>query len=72
MPGGVENVVVVLNFSDTQQIVEVPFPVPAHWTDRLAGFSGGPDWSVDVAGSAAPVPVGSHFGRIFHRLNPNP
>ena len=72
VPGGVENVVVVLNLSDTQQIVEVPFPVPGRWTDRLAGFSGGPDWSVDVAGSTAPVPVGSHYGRIFHRFNPNP
>jgi len=72
LPGGVENVVVVLNFSDTQQVVNVPFPVQGRWTDRLAGFAGGPDWVVDVAGSTAPVPVGSHFGRVFHRFNPVP
>lgn len=63
---------VVLNFSDTQQLVNVPFPVQGRWTDRLAGFAGGPDWVVDVAGSTAPVPVGSHFGRVFHRFNPVP
>jgi hypothetical protein len=72
VPGGVENVVVVLNFSETQQVVNVPFPVQGRWTDRLAGFAGGPDGAVDVAGPSAPVPVGSHFGRIFHRLNPVP
>ena len=69
-PGGVDNVVVVLNFSDAQQVVEVPFPVQGRWTDRLAGFAGGPDWSVDVTGSDRAVPVGSHFGRVFHRFNP--
>jgi len=70
VPGGVENVVVVLNFSDTQQVVDVPFPVQGRWTDRLAGFAGGTDWAVDVGGPTAPVPVGSHFGRILHRFNP--
>jgi hypothetical protein len=72
VPGGVDNVVVALNFSDTEQLVDIPFPVHGRWTDRLSGFSGGPDWAVDVTGSTAPVPVGSHFGRIFHRFNPNP
>ena len=71
VPGGVENVVVVLNFSDTQQVVNVPLPVQGRRTDRLAGFAGGPDWAVDVGGSTAPVPLGSHFGRILHRFNPN-
>jgi hypothetical protein len=70
--GGVENVVVVLNFADTQQVVNVPFPVQGRWLDRLAGFAGGPDWAIDVAGSTAPVPVESHFGRILRRFNPVP
>jgi pullulanase len=72
VPGGVENVVVVLNFSDTQQLVNVPFPVQGRWTDRLAGFAGGPDWAVDVGGTTAPVPVGLHWGRILDRFNPAP
>ena len=53
-----------------EQAVEVPFPVPGRWTDRLSTFAGGPEWAVDVAGSTTTVPVGSHFGRIFHRFNP--
>jgi len=68
-PGGVDNVVVVLNFSDDQQLVEVPFPVQGRWTDRLAGFAGAPGFDVDVAGPTAAVAVGSHFGRVFHRFN---
>jgi hypothetical protein len=72
VPGGVENAVVVLNFGDVERVADVPFPVPGRWTDLLAGFDGGPDWSVDVAGGSAPVPVGSHFGRVFIRFNPAP
>jgi pullulanase len=72
VPDGVEIIVVVLNFSDIDQLVEVPFPVQGRWTDRLAGFAGGPDWYVDVAGPTAPVQAGSHFGRILHRFDPNP
>ncbi len=69
-PGGTENVVVVLNFSELEQAVEVPFPLPGRWTDRLSTFAGGPEWDVLVTGSTTMVPVGSHFGRIFHRFNP--
>lgn len=63
--GGVENVVVVLNLSDSDQAVEVPFPFGGHWDDLLAGFDGGPGWSLDVSGFSASVPVGSHFGRVL-------
>ena len=71
VPGGTENVVVALNFSDADQTVEVPFPVQGHWEDRLAGFNGGPSWSADVSGSTAAIPVGSHFGRILRTFNPS-
>lgn len=72
VPGGTENVVVALNFSDTDQTVDVPFPVPGRWADRLADFHGGQNWSVDVTDSTAAIPLGSHFGRILHRFNPQP
>jgi 1,4-alpha-glucan branching enzyme len=62
---GVENVVVVLNFSGRDQVVEAPFPYGGRWEDLLAGFAGGPGWGTDVAGWRAPVPVGSHFGRVL-------
>lgn len=71
VPGGIENVVVALNFSDTDQTVEVPFPSWGHWEDQLAGFRGGPDWSIDVTGPTAAIPLGSHFGRILCRFNPS-
>ena len=66
--GRVETIAVVLNFSEADQLVNVPFPARGTWKDGLASFFGGPDWTVDVAGPAAAVPVGSHWGRILiHR-----
>jgi pullulanase len=67
---GFENVVVVLNFSDSDQWVETPFPFPGRWTDLLAGFDGGHGYSVDVPGATASVQVGGHWGRILHAVNP--
>jgi glycosidase len=72
VPGGIENIVVVLNFSDTDTFVEVNFPLHGRWTDLLSGFTGGPGSSVDVAASPVPVPVGSHWGRVFWYFNPSP
>jgi pullulanase len=74
LPGGdVENFVVVLNFSDEEHQVEVPFPTPGRWEDLLAGFDGqSGSWSVDVRGPLALVPVSSHWGRVLWRLNPAP
>lgn len=70
-PTGVENVVVVLNFADNDQVVDVPFPFAGRWDDLLAGFAGAPGWSIDVAGPHAAVPVGSHFGRILRAFHPH-
>lgn len=67
---GVENIVVVLNFSGADQVIDAPFPFQGRWTDLLAGFAGGQGWAVDVGGPTAPVPVGGHWGRILHALNP--
>jgi len=71
--GGVENFVVVLNFSDEDRIVEAPFPTTGRWDDLLAGFAGDDDsWNVEVGGSRASVAVGGHWGRVLHRFNPQP
>jgi pullulanase len=67
---GFENVVVVLNFSGTDQVVEVPFPFPGPWTDLLTGSGDGNRDTVAVPGPTAPVRVGSHWGRILHAVNP--
>ncbi len=63
--GGIENVVVVLNFSDGDQVVDVPFPYGGHWVDLVAGFEGGAPWSIDVPGTRAAIPVGSNVGRVL-------
>jgi hypothetical protein len=67
--GVVENVVVVLNFSDQDQVVSTPFPTRGLWEDLLAGFDGSATWSVQVDGDRADVPVGGSWGRILWRLN---
>jgi pullulanase len=72
LPGGVDNIVVVLNFSPTDHTIDVPVPYPGRWTDLLAGFLGGPTWSIDAAHTHATIPVGSHWGRILHAFNPTP
>ncbi|GAA2109289.1 alpha-amylase family glycosyl hydrolase [Microlunatus panaciterrae] len=68
--GRTENVVVVLNFGDDDQSVDVPVPTPGVWTDLLAGaFDPRESWSVDVMDDRARVPVGSHWARVLYRLN---
>lgn len=64
--GRIENVVVMLNFSDVAQTAEVPFSRTGRWTDVLAGFDGSDThWDVIVTGASAPVTVGSHWGRVL-------
>jgi pullulanase/glycogen debranching enzyme len=64
--GRIENVVVVLNFSDGAQTLDVPFSRVGRWTDALAGFDGsGTSWDVTVTGASAPVTVDSHWGRVL-------
>jgi len=69
--GGVENIVVVLNFADSEQTVPVPFPTPGLWSDLLAGYDGsGAQWTITLPGYTGEVPVGSHWGRLLWRINP--
>jgi glycosidase len=66
--GSTETVVVVLNFSDTERVLRVPFPVTGSWTDLLATFDGSPGWEIEITGSHADIPVNSHWGRVLrHR-----
>lgn len=60
----VENAVVVLNFSDTDQTLTVPFPYDGPWTDALTFPSTG-GLTVTVQDRRSPVSVPSHYGRIF-------
>lgn len=63
--GTFETIVVVLNFSDIDQLVNVPFPIDGQWTDLLAGFVG--SWSATVGGGRLDVTVGSHWGRVLRK-----
>lgn len=67
----IDDFVIVLNFSDAQQAINVPFPTPGLWDDVLAGFDGrsGP-WSITVSGMTQDVVVGSHWGRVLHHVGP--
>jgi hypothetical protein len=68
--GATENFVIVLNFSDSDQHVEVPFPTTGEWDDLLSGFDGrAGQWSLTVGGPRATVDVGSHWGRVLWRLS---
>jgi hypothetical protein len=57
--GGLENLVVALNFSGVGHQVALPFPHEGKWRELL---DGGP---VEVTGPTAEVFVPSHWGRIF-------
>jgi hypothetical protein len=59
--GAYERFIVVLNFSGSDQWVDVPFSVNGPWTDRLSGDV------LQVQGyRAANVRIPSHWGRLFY------
>jgi 1,4-alpha-glucan branching enzyme len=62
-----EDVLVVLNFADGWQEVDVRFPGDGTWTDGLAGFDGGAGSTVEVVGGHAVVEVGGNWGRVLTR-----
>jgi hypothetical protein len=63
--GGVENFVIVLNFSDSDQSVAVPFPLDGTWTDLLSDPSS--PWSAVVRDHALQLTVTSNWGRVLRR-----
>jgi glycosidase len=59
--GTFERFIVVLNFSDNDQWVDVPFSVKGAWTDRLSGDL------LQVQGyRASNVRIPSHWGKLFY------
>jgi pullulanase/glycogen debranching enzyme len=60
--GQTERFVIVLNFSDSTQQVNVPFPVDGVWMNRLGGGY------VQVSGGRlANLQVTSHWAKVFYR-----
>ncbi|HJV34648.1 alpha-amylase family glycosyl hydrolase [Geomonas sp.] len=63
--GRQQHFVVVLNFSDRDQTVNVPFPEDGVWTDLLSGYQG--SWKPTVTGGWLSYTVGSHWGNVFFK-----
>lgn len=63
--GLLQHFVIVLNFSGSDQMVNVPFPEDGEWTDLLSGYSG--TWKPMVSGGFLLLTVGSHWGHVFYR-----
>jgi len=53
----------VLNFSDSEQSVSVPFPIDGRWTDLLSWFSG--TWTPIVRNRRLDFTIGSNWGHVF-------
>jgi len=64
--GSVENFVIVLNFSDNDQRVSVPFPQDGDWTDLLSGLANTPA-SALVEHNRLEVSVNSNWGHVFKK-----
>ncbi len=64
--GSVENFVIVLNFSDNDQRVSVPFPQDGNWTDLLSGLANTPA-SALVEHNRLEVSVNSNWGHVFKK-----
>ncbi|GHP00909.1 hypothetical protein KSF_109560 [Reticulibacter mediterranei] len=60
--------VVVLNFSDNDQHVHVPFPQNGRWTDLLSNYLGGAQWQPLIQNNQLDFTVGSHWGHLFFQV----
>jgi 1,4-alpha-glucan branching enzyme len=63
--GSVENFVIVLNFSDADQVVTVPFPINGRWMDLLSGLAG--TWSPMVENNQLMFTARSNWGHVFRK-----
>lgn len=63
--GNEQQFVIVLNFSDNDQFVHVPFPQNGEWTDLLSEFSG--SWKINVGFNSYDFIVGSNWGHVFFK-----
>ncbi len=60
--GQKERFIIVLNFSDSTQQVNVPFPVDGVWTNKLGG-----GYVQVTGGRLANLQVTSHWAKVFYR-----
>ncbi len=64
--GREQQFVIVLNFSDSEQEVDVPFPADKEWTDLLSNYSG--SWDVCVPEyRRLRLRIGSNWGHVFFK-----
>lgn len=63
--GRMQQFVIVLNFSDSEQAVSVPFPEDGVWTDLLSDYQG--SWKPTVHNRALYIRAGSHWGHVFYK-----
>jgi hypothetical protein len=54
---------IVLNFSQVERTVTVPFPSDGVWEDLLS------DWKPTVVGNRLVFQVGSNWGHVFFKEN---
>jgi maltooligosyltrehalose trehalohydrolase len=60
-----ETMIVVLNFSDQEQDVWIPWPSAGNWRE-LVDAGARPDLAVATAGQWLPAKVSSNYGAVFH------
>ena len=63
--GRLQQFVIVLNFSDSDQAVNVPFPEDGEWIDLLSEYSGSCQPVVNNRNLC--ITVGSHWGHLFYK-----
>lgn len=63
--GVLQKFIVVLNFSDLNQDICVPFPENGTWTDLLSNYSG--IWKPEVSNYNLCFKIGSNWGHIFFK-----
>jgi glycosidase len=61
--GSLQRFIIVLNFSQDNKIVSVPFPADGVWEDLLSS------WKPSVINNRLDIEVGSNWGHIFFKEN---
>jgi hypothetical protein len=65
--GNLQRFMIVLNFSDSEEDICVPFPENGLWTDLLSNYTG--NWKVSVSNYRLCFKIGSNWGHIFFKQN---
>lgn len=63
--GNLQLFIIVLNFSDNDQYVQVPFPQNGEWTDLLSDAVN--PWKINVGSYSFGFMIGSNWGHIFYK-----